>query len=177
MKKQNKSWGATLVLMGAIAAVAGASASQAAIQAGASALRIVDGPALKQAVKAQKGKVVVLNVWATWCSPCVEEFPSLVKLDSNYRSKNVVVLAASVDEPSDRQKVTEFLTEQKVVFPVYLRSKGEMEPFVQPVDKKWDGGVPITYVFSRSGKLVGKPLLGKQTYEKLEAVVNKALAK
>src|SRR5262245_19221769 len=64
-------------------------------QAGAPAaavVKAVDGKALKKAVAAHKGEVVVLNLWATWCGPCVEEFPDLVKLYDQYKGKGLVVI-------------------------------------------------------------------------------------
>jgi len=135
----------------------------------------VDGPALKQAIASNKGKVVVLNLWATWCQPCVAEFPSLVKLYDRYNSRGLVVLAAAMDEPQTRGQVQPFLVSQKARFPAFVRKSGDVEAFVNVIDKNWGGAVPTTYVFDRSGKLAGKPLVGAQTYEKFAATVEPLL--
>lgn len=135
----------------------------------------VDGPGLKKAIRSNKGKVVVLNLWATWCQPCVEEFPSLVKLYDRYRGRGLVVLAAAMDEPTTRGKVQPFLVTQKARFPAYVRKSGDVGAFVSVIDKDWNGAVPTTYVFDRSGKLVGKPLTGAQSYETFAATVEPLL--
>lgn len=131
----------------------------------------VDGATLKKAVAAHKGKVVVLNLWATWCGPCVEEFPDLVKLQQSYQKQGLVLIAASIDEPEDKQEVIDFARKQNVAFPIYLRKAGSVEKFIDPIDRKWSGAVPATYVFDRKGKLVGKPITGKHTYDEFAAAV------
>jgi thiol-disulfide isomerase/thioredoxin len=138
-------------------------------------VQATDGAGLKEALAQQKGKVVVLNLWATWCSPCVEEFPHLVKLHHAYSSKGLTVVAASLDEPEDRGKVVEFIEKQKAGFPVYIRRSGDPEKFIDPVDKGWTGAVPTTYIFDRSGKRVGKPIIGERSYEQFVAAVEPLL--
>jgi thiol-disulfide isomerase/thioredoxin len=132
--------------------------------AGQPAVQVVDGPGLKKAIASQRGKVVVLNLWATWCQPCVEEFPDLVKLHNSYRSRGLVVMAASVDEPETQSKVRPFLTAQKATFPAFVRKLGDAETFINAIDKNWSGPVPTTYIYDRNGRQVGKPLVGGQTY-------------
>src|SRR5687768_14180878 len=78
-------------------------------ESGAGNVQAVDGKALKRAIEEQKGKVVVVNYWATWCAPCVEEFPDLVKLQNSYRDKGLVVIGVSMDEPDDKGKVVAFV--------------------------------------------------------------------
>jgi thiol-disulfide isomerase/thioredoxin len=169
-------WNRKLALATALAVVAVAAGLGA--RAGAPAVESADANGLKNAVAANKGKVVVLNLWATWCGPCVEEFPDLVKLSNNYRNKGVVVIGGSLDEPEDKQKVVDFLQKQKAAFPVIMRKAGvEPEAFVDPVDKKWPGAIPVTYVFDRNGKQVGESMVGHRTYAQFEAAVKKALAR
>ena len=158
-----------------VAALAPGISSHAAPTAPKPDVRAVDGAGLKKALAAQKGKAVLLNLWATWCDSCVAEFPDLVKISDAYRPKGLVVFAVSLDEPQDRGKVTDFILRQKAVFPVYIRSGGEIEAFVDPVDKSWSQVAPTTYLFNRSGKLAGKPLEGPQSYAKFEAAVKQAL--
>ncbi len=134
-----------------------------------------DGLGLKRAVASYTGKVVVLNLWATWCGPCVEEFPDLVKLSRDFQTRDVVVIAASLDEPEDRKAVEEFARKQKAEFPVFLRKSGSPEAFVDGIDRKWPGAVPVTYIFGRSGKLAGKPMLGKRSHAEFSSAVENAL--
>lgn len=169
---------ASLVRFAALAlalATLPASLSGAAPPAPKPDVKAVDGEGLKKAISALKGKAVLVNLWATWCQPCVEEFPDLVKLANAYRSKGLVVAAISLDEPTDRPKVIAFIAQQKAAFPVFVRSKGDVEPFVAPLGRNWDGAVPTTYLIGRDGKPSGEPLAGGQSYAQFEAAVKKAL--
>jgi thiol-disulfide isomerase/thioredoxin len=168
--------GATLLALRASgAAPAPVPAPAAGVAAPAANVHPVDGPTLKKIVAAQKGKVVLLNLWATWCEPCVDEFPAIVKLYNQYRSKGLTVMAVSLDDPDDKAKVIQFLGRQKAAFPAYLRRAGSVEQFFDPVDKKWSGYAPTTYVFGRNGKVVGKPMTGPQRYADFEAAVKPLL--
>jgi thiol-disulfide isomerase/thioredoxin len=169
-----------LLRLAAIAAVLAAAALAPSLPSRAApapkpVVKTVDGPGLKKAVAALKGKVVLVNLWATWCDACVEEFPDLVKLANAYRPKGLVVLAVSLDEPSDRGKVSSFMAQQQAGFPTYLRSKGDIDAFIDPLDKDWVGAAPTTYVYGRNGKPAGKPLVGLQSYAQFEAAIKSAL--
>jgi len=134
-----------------------------------------DGKSLKKAIEALKGKVVVVNLWATWCAPCVEEFPDLVKLHKTYKEKGLTVVAVSLDDPEDKGKVVSFIEAQKAGFPVYVRGKGSVDDFVNPLDRGWAGVVPTTYVFDKTGKRVGKTITGKRSYEHFQSAVEPLL--
>jgi thiol-disulfide isomerase/thioredoxin len=118
---------------------------------------------------------VVLNLWATWCPPCIDEFPELVKLHNNYRSKGLVVMSVSMDHPRDGDKMVEFVEQQKAGFPIYIRSSGSVDDFFLPVDKSWTGAMPSTYFFKRDGKPAGKPVMSRVTYEELVKLVEPLL--
>jgi thiol-disulfide isomerase/thioredoxin len=107
-------------------------------------------------VKAQKGKIVVLDAWSTSCQPCKEEFPNLVKLHEKH-GKDVACLSMSCDyagiknKPPEfyRERVLKFLTQQRATFPNVLSSVPADELF----DKMKLGAIPAVYVFDRDGKL------------------------
>lgn len=134
-------------------------------------VQVVDGAGLKKAVTGPKGKVTVVNLWATWCAPCVAEFPSLVKLHNTYKSRGLRFVSVSVDEPEDKAKVVEFINRQKASFPVYIRRGGAVEDYITPLDKTWPGAVPVTYIFNKQGRLAGKPIIGERTYAQFVAAV------
>jgi thiol-disulfide isomerase/thioredoxin len=163
-------WVATLLVAAALPFQGGRSGAAAEPN-----VRAVDGKGLKKALVAHRGKVVVLNLWATWCAPCVDEFPEFVKLHNEYKSKGLTVIAASMDEPRDRGRVVDFIAQQEAAFPVYLRSRGDLEQFFDPIDRKWSGAVPTTYIFDRRGKLVGHPHTGPYTYSQLVGAVSPVL--
>jgi len=95
---------ATCLVAVALGVLAGTSTSQAAARPfGTLALSNLDGA--KVSLADLRGKVVVLNFWATWCKPCLEEMPSLAGLAQRYQSRGFVVVAASVDEADSRNLV------------------------------------------------------------------------
>ncbi len=102
-----------------------------------------------------KDKVLVINFWATWCAPCVAEFPEFVKLDAEYRSKGVKIISISTDEKSDLSgAVIPFLKKQKAEFPSYLSDADDPQELIDVVDKNWSGALPATFVFDKSGKII-----------------------
>jgi thiol-disulfide isomerase/thioredoxin len=110
----------------------------------------VDAQGLHRAVKAQKGRAVVVNFWATWCEPCVKEFPDFVALARE--RKDVAVISVTIDDKADRPAVEDFLKKQKPPFPVYIKADGNDEAFINGIDPKWSGAVPLTIVYDAAGQ-------------------------
>jgi thiol-disulfide isomerase/thioredoxin len=135
----------------------------------------VDGDGFKKELAKRKGKVVVVNLWATWCPPCRAEFPALVKLYNTYRNRGVDVLVISVDDVADEAKVAQFLQQHKAKMPAFIKKPGDSEKFINAVDREWPGAIPYTIVYDRNGKPFAK-LLGDHTFAQFEATVKKALA-
>jgi thiol-disulfide isomerase/thioredoxin len=93
-----------------------------------------------------KGKVIVLNFWATWCGPCKVEIPSLVELQKQYAS-DVVVLGMSVDDPVDQLKP--FATKYKINYPVLVGlGREDVQDAFGPLY-----GIPVTVFIGRDGKI------------------------
>jgi thiol-disulfide isomerase/thioredoxin len=131
----------------------------------------LDAKGLATALAAQHGKVVVLNFWATWCVPCREEFPDLVRLEKAYRERGVSVLGISIDLPKDMPKIDKFLAASHPEFPNYIKKAGgDDQDFIESVDKKWGGELPFTVVYDRDGKKA-RVLSGKQDYASFEKAV------
>ena len=102
-----------------------------------------------------QGKVLLINFWATWCAPCVAEFPEFVKIDQDFRSRGVRTVAISTDEKSDIESaVIPFLKKQKAVFESYLSDADDPQMLIDVVDKNWSGALPATFLFDKQGKLV-----------------------
>jgi beta-lactamase regulating signal transducer with metallopeptidase domain/thiol-disulfide isomerase/thioredoxin len=102
-----------------------------------------------------RGKVLVVNFWATWCPPCLEELPAFVRLDQEYRARGVQVVAISTDEKSQlKSTVIPFLKKQKAQFPAFLVEAATPQELIDVVDKNWSGNLPATFVFDKAGNIV-----------------------
>ncbi len=102
-----------------------------------------------------KGQVLVLNFWATWCAPCVAEMPEFVKLDAEYRSKGVRVVAISADDTTDLNTlVTRFVRDKKLVFPIYVQDTDDPQEMIDQINKDWPGTLPATFIYDKRGQLV-----------------------
>lgn len=122
-----------------------------------------------------KGKTAIVNIWATWCFPCVKEFPDLIKLYNNYKEKGFELVFISVDAPEDKDAtLKKFLSNQGVDFVTYYNEFSNPDEIINYFDKSWGGEIPITYIYDREGRQV-KKLSGSRSYEKFESELNEVL--
>jgi thiol-disulfide isomerase/thioredoxin len=135
-----------------------------------------DAPVIKRAIAGQKGHVVLVNFWATWCGPCVAEFPAIVQTSRRYKAAGLCVFAVSADQLKDRQtKVVPFLIKSGADFPAYLEKSADPEQFIDAFDPAWQGDLPRTIIYDRAGRRV-KILTGAQTAQSLAAAVRPYLS-
>jgi thiol-disulfide isomerase/thioredoxin len=148
----------------------------AAGRSGATAkLTSVDAAGIRRRLAALRGKIVVLNLWATWCGPCVMEFPELVRFEKAYRGRGVSVIGLSMDEPDKALTlVPAFLRKQNAAFPVYIMKRVDPPTVIAVFDKFWEGAIPMTYVFDRKGQLQTR-LNGARTLYEFERAVKPLL--
>lgn len=130
---------------------------------------------LLAAVRAADAKAVLVNVWATWCIPCREEFPDLLRLRRAYAGQGLKVLFVSGDFSTERAAAAAFLTEQGVDFPTYIKTGDDMQ-FIDAFDPQWSGALPATFIYDRTGTR-RHALLGKSTYAQFEEKVRDVLKK
>ncbi|HAL56205.1 MAG TPA: hypothetical protein DCP63_06970 [Bacteroidetes bacterium] len=134
----------------------------------------IDQIKLDSLIQRRKGKVLLLNVWATWCAPCVEEFPDLVRLDRAYESDHVEVVGISVDFPDEiESKIVPFLKKQNVSFKVFVVSFDNRDKFINSLDEKWSGAIPATFVYDEKGNR-SFSLIGQATYGRFQQEIEKA---
>ncbi len=138
-----------------------------------SLLQDVTGSELQDVVNSYQGKKTVLvNVWATWCAPCVEEFPHLVELQETYEDE-LQVIFVSADFPDSRDRALSFLKEQNVDWPTYFKT-GKDQPFIEALSGEWSGALPFTKIINKEGKVVASWEQGAD-YEKFETNIKKAV--
>jgi thiol-disulfide isomerase/thioredoxin len=115
----------------------------------------------------------LVNFWATWCDPCREEFPDLVKVDNDYRGKGLNFIAISLDDVSDiKSAVPQFLKEMKATMPVVLLNVNDPEPAIKIVDASWDGQLPATFLYDKEGKVIFRHF-GRIQPDELRAAIDK----
>ena len=128
----------------------------------------VDAQGLTQAIAREKGKVVLVNFWATWCVPCREEFPDLSRLQKTLGPKGFALIGVSTDFAKEAPAVRKFLAEQKPSFANYQKtSGGDDQVFIEAVDKEWGGELPFSVLYDRSGRKA-KTFSGKHSYDEYE---------
>ncbi|HKP36033.1 MAG TPA: TlpA disulfide reductase family protein [Pyrinomonadaceae bacterium] len=115
-------------------------------------VKTLDGSSLK--LSDYDKKVVVLNIWATWCGPCRLEMPDLVKLNNEYKSRGLVVLglATTYNERNDQAHVKEFIKTQKVDYRILWDDGTLAAPLVQIMGGR--SVIPQSFVISRDGRVV-----------------------
>jgi len=114
-----------------------------------------------------KGKVVLVDFWATWCPPCVAELPNVLKAYEEYHPKGFEIIGISLDK--DRQKLDSFIKQKQMTWPQYFDGQGWENKLSQ---KYGVNSIPATYLLDKEGKIIGSNLRG----EALDAAVAKALA-
>ena len=102
-----------------------------------------------------QGKIMVLNLWATWCGPCREEIPVMVKLQQKYRDQGLVFIGLAMDEPGPVEK---YAKEMGINYPILLGDV-TLGEFGRRLGNK-NGGLPYTVIIDRSGKIITTRLGG-----------------
>ena len=129
---------------------------------------------LREVVRAGGSRVVLLNLWATWCVPCREEFPDLMRLRREYRERGLRLVLVSADIDSQIPAAKRFLAEQGVDFLTYLKQGADM-PFIDSLDARWSGALPATLLYDGAGRQLWFHE-GKTSYDSLKTRIDQALA-
>jgi len=140
----------------------------------AAELKPVNEAEFPKIVAAQKGKVVLVNFWATYCVPCRQEMPALVARHNKLAAKGFQLITISADEPEQESQARSFLDRNKVPAPAYVKRAKDDDKFINSIDPKWSGALPYTLLFDRTGKRV-KVWYGEIPLTELDAALAKLL--
>lgn len=137
----------------------------------------IDTDALKNLLTEQRERPLLINFWATWCDPCREEFPDLVKIDAEYRPHSLDFVTISLDDFSIiKTDVPKFLGSMKATMPAYLLNVSDPEPAIELVDARWSGSLPATFLYNAKGEVVYKHF-GRVDPNELRAAIDKLVKK
>lgn len=133
----------------------------------------IDAEGLKNLLK-PNGKPLLINFWATWCVPCREEFPDLVKISQDYKDR-VDVITVSLDDLAEiKTGVPKFLAAMKAAMPAYLLKTADESTAIASVSKDWQGALPFTILYNAAGETIYIKQ-GKFKTEFLRAEIENAL--
>jgi len=159
------------VLFLSVGAVAQKSSTPTKTNTASPSIKLVDETAIKSLL-VPKGKPLLVNFWATWCDPCREEFPDLVKLDQEYKGK-IDFITISLDDPEDiSTTVPKFLSSMKAEMPAYLLKTTDESAVISSISKAWQGAMPFTILYDKNGNATYQRE-GKITVETLRSELNK----
>ncbi|MDP4223915.1 MAG: redoxin domain-containing protein [Bacteroidota bacterium] len=120
-------------------------------------LENIDVQGVKDLIKnSTSGKLRLINFWATWCGPCITEFPYLVIIDRMYRGRPFEFITVSADKQDRREDALKFLKEQEASNKNYIFSGDDVYKLIEAVDPTWQGGLPFTMLIEPGGNIIYK---------------------
>jgi thiol-disulfide isomerase/thioredoxin len=138
-------------------------------------VEIAEMPAILAAVKAPGASAVLVNVWASWCEPCREEMPDLIRFYRDHRAQGLRLVLISADDDDQRGDVERILGALGFDGPAFIKHGNDMT-FIDALDPRWKGALPATFLFDGRGTR-SRSWLGAVTYDDLRARVSGLLRK
>jgi thiol-disulfide isomerase/thioredoxin len=133
-------------------------------------MKSIDGKSFK--LEDYKGKVLLVNLWATWCAPCVKEMPEIQQLSDEMKDNLQAVSITNFDEENSESAVKKFLSDKKFTYQQGIAETSVMDAFVK---QSKSPGIPVNFVITKDGKIV-KTLVGGRKYEEFKSAVEDALS-
>lgn len=138
------------------------------------ALTPVDEAAYRDLLARHRGRVVLVDFWATWCEPCRTEMPVLASLEKKWRARGLVLVTVSADEPEQEPDARAFLSGAGVNGPAYIKRARNDEAFIDAIDPKWTGALPALFLYDRQGGKAAS-FIGETEASEIEAALRKLL--
>lgn len=135
------------------------------------ALNDMNADSLKTLLANDTKNYRLINVWATWCGPCVTEFPEFVTINRMYRLREFEVVSISLDEPARKPNAQAFLEKKHASFQNYIFN-GDKYAFIESIDKDWQGALPFTVLLAPGGKVLYSKQGGIDPLELKKVIAN-----
>jgi peroxiredoxin len=132
-----------------------------------------DTNTVKEIVTNKTKKYRLVNVWATWCGPCVIEFPEFVTMQRMYGARNFEFVSISTDGEKKKEKVLDYLKSKNAATKNYLFSSEDQYSLIDAVDKNWPGALPYTLLIAPGGKIIYSHQGLIDPLEVKKAIINK----
>ncbi|MDQ1296864.1 MAG: hypothetical protein QG611_843 [Bacteroidota bacterium] len=117
-------------------------------------LEEIDVQGIKELIMNPSSRLRLINFWATWCGPCITEFPDLVIIDRMYRKRQFEFITVSADKQERKADVLSFLKSQQASNKNYIFNDDNVYKMIEAVDPEWQGGLPYTMVIEPGGKII-----------------------
>lgn len=117
-------------------------------------LETIDETGIKDLLKNNSDKLRLINVWATWCGPCVTEFTDFITINRMYRGRDFEFVSISADNPSQKDKALKFLKTSQASGKNYIFNTDDKYKLIEAIDPKWQGALPYTLLVEPGGKIV-----------------------
>jgi peroxiredoxin len=117
-------------------------------------LETIDEAGIKDLLKNKSDKLRLINVWATWCGPCVTEFPDFIDINRMYRGRDFELVTISADNPTTKDKALKFLKTSQASTKNYIFNTDDKYKLIEAIDPAWQGALPYTILVEPGGKIV-----------------------
>jgi thiol-disulfide isomerase/thioredoxin len=117
-------------------------------------LDTIDEKGIRDLVQNHSDKLRLINVWATWCGPCVAEFPEFITMNRMYRKRDFEFISISADGIEKQKKALQYLQKQEASNKNYIFSEDNNYKLIDAIDPKWPGALPYTILVEPGGKIV-----------------------
>jgi peroxiredoxin len=136
-------------------------------------LEAIGEGALKTLLKNDSGKLRLVNVWATWCGPCVVEMPEFVNINRMYRNREFELITISADKPDKKDKALGILKKMQASGKNYIWQSGDTYQLIEAIDPAWQGALPYTLLIAPGGKVVYRTQGAIEPLEMKKMIVGK----
>ena len=117
-------------------------------------IETIDEAGIKDLIKNNSGKLRLINVWATWCGPCVTEYSEFITMNRMYRGRDFEFVSISADDPAKKDKALQFLQKQESSVKNYIFNIDDKYKLIEAIDPQWQGALPYTILVEPGGKIV-----------------------